>query len=139
MPERFSAFVKLQIDPNLNKKISWKKSASWYRCLVFITKADSSEAPGETCQCCISWLALLSPLPALKCIMEPGTSQQTYRRGANCKKECLHGTVDTWQLQGPHVLRKTKSSTLTTTYVATFFSIGKMCFYMKHLLSFSQN
>eukprot|EP00070_Physeter_catodon_P042886 XP_028349780.1 lysine-specific demethylase 4C isoform X5 [Physeter catodon] len=67
-----------------------------------------------------AWPCYPHPLPP-KCIMEPGTGQQTCRRGANCRKECLHGMVDTWQLQGPHVLRKIKSSTLTTTLCGYVF------------------
>lgn len=87
-----------------NKK-NQERATSWCRCLVFITKADSAESPGETCQCWFPpWLCYSHHTACL----EPGN--QSADLGLYCMKECLYGTVDTCQLQGPHILRKSSLS-----------------------------
>ena len=104
------SFVKLQNNPDLEK---FRKNLHLgYRSLVFITKADSSEPPGSTCHVVFpTWPSYPQP-PAPKCIMGPGTSQPIYCRRGKRRKDCLYGTIDTWQLHGPHILREIKSCTL---------------------------
>lgn len=88
------------MNPDFIKKKK-ERSASWSG-VWFLSQKQTPQNPQEKLVNVVfpPWLCYSHHTAC----MEPGN--QSADVGLYCLKECLHGTIDTCQLKGPHILRK---------------------------------
>lgn len=134
------SFVKLQNDPDLKKKNSGKICILVTGVFWCLSLKQIHQNPQEVLVMLYFLLGHLIPNPLPRSASwDQGPVSQSTAGGASTGRTVYMGPLILDNFTDHTYWGKSSLALLRTTYLVTFFSIGKVCVYMKHLLCFSQN